>query len=307
MFKKELFTDKEILSFKLRELFSDQGYSLYKMNTFEPYSFYLENMDFLSSQDILYFADKDGTLMALKPDITLSIVRNLDTSLDKHKLYYSEHVYRVPRASDKFREILQFGVEVIGRLSDEDLFNLIYLAAESLLIIDDNPILLISDNSIFQKLIEKAGLERLRDKIFAAFQNKNLMLLEEILENNREEKYIPVFSSLLSLFQPLDRGITELESILEDEIFREDIDYLKNLQEYLAKRDLQTSVFLDFSVPEGLKYYDKISFVGLVRGVSSEILRGGEYSNLVKAKEKSYLASGFAIYLEKLNFNRSGS
>ncbi len=307
MFKKELFTDKEILSFKLRELFSGQGYSLYKMNTFEPYSFYLENMDFLSSQDILYFADKDGTLMALKPDITLSIVRNLDTSLDKHKLYYSEHVYRVPRASDKFREILQFGVEVIGKLSDEDMFNLIYLAAESLLIIDDNPILLISDNSIFQKLIEKAGLERLRDKIFAAFQNKNLMLLEEILENNREEKYIPVFSSLLSLFLPLDRGITELESILEDEIFREDIDYLKNLQEYMAKRDLQTQVFLDFSVPEGLKYYDKISFVGLVRGVSSEILRGGEYSNLVKAKEKSYLASGFAIYLEKLNFNRSGS
>ncbi len=307
MFKKELFTDKEILSFKLRELFLSQGYSLYKMNTFEPYSFYLENMDFLSSQDILYFADKDGTLMALKPDITLSIIKHLDTSLDIHKLYYSENVYRVPRSANKFQEILQFGVEVIGRLSDEDLFNLIYLAAKSLLIIGDNPILLISDNSIFQKLIEKAGLERLRDKIFSAFQNKNLMLLEEILEANTKEKYIPVFSGLLSLFQPLDKGIKELESILPDEIFDEDIDYLKNLQEYLAKRDLQTNVFLDFSVPEALKYYDKISFVGLVQGVSSEILRGGEYSNLVKAKEKSYLASGFAIYLEKLNFKGSES
>ena len=77
MFKKELFTNKEILSFKLRELFSSHGYALYEMNSFEPYSFYLENMDFLSSKDILYFADKDGTLMALKPDITLSIIKNL--------------------------------------------------------------------------------------------------------------------------------------------------------------------------------------------------------------------------------------
>ncbi len=302
MFKEELFTKKEILSFKLRELFSSQGYSLYEMNSFEPYSFYLENMDFLSSKDILYFADKDGTLMALKPDITLSIIKNLDTSVDKHKLYYSENVYRVPKSFEKFQEILQFGVEVIGRLSDEDMFSLIYLAAKSLAIIDDNPVLLLSDNSIYQKLIEKAGLSKIHDKIFTAFQEKNLMLLNEVLKDRTDDKYVKILNSLLSLHLPLKEGIVELENMLKDDSFRENIDYLKALHRYLKDNDLQTSVFLDFSIPEGLKYYDKISFVGIIPDVSSEILRGGEYSNLVKTKEKSYLASGFAIYLEKIDF-----
>lgn len=305
MFQQELFTGKEILSFKLRELFSAQGYLLYEMNTFEPYSFYLDNMDFLSSKDILYFADKDGTMMALKPDITLSIIKNLDTTVDKHKLYYSENVYRVPRASEKFQEILQFGVEVIGRLSDEDMFHLIYLAARSLLIIDDNPVLLISDNSIYQKLLKKAGLSKMHDQIFTAFQNKNLMLLNEILQDSTEEKYIDIFNSLLSLHLPLDQGIKELENILDDDIFRVNIEYLQDLYRYLAHKDLPTKVLLDFSIPEGLKYYDKISFIGIVPEVSSEILRGGEYSNLIRTKEESYLASGFAIYLGKIDFNGS--
>ncbi len=302
MFKKELFTDKEILSFKLRELFSSQGYSLYEMNSFEPYSFYLENIDFLSSKDILYFSDKDGTLMALKPDITLSIIKNLDTTIEKHKLYYNEHVYRVPKSSEKFQEILQFGVEVIGKLSNEDMFNLILLAARSLSIIDDRPVLLISDNGIFQKMIEKAELKRVHDKIFTAFQDKNRMLLNDVLKDRADERTIDIFNSLLSLHQPLDQGIEELENILKDESFCENIEYLKDLRDYLRDNDLQTSVFLDFSIPEGLKYYDKISFVGIIPGVSSEILRGGEYSNLVKTKEASYLATGFAIYLEKIDF-----
>ncbi len=302
MFKKELFTHKEVLSFELRALCSSQGYSLYKMNAFEPYSFYLENIDFLSSKNILYFTDRDGTLMALKPDITLSIIKNLDTAKEKHKLYYSENVYRAPKMSGNFREILQFGVEVIGRLSDEDLFNLIFMAAKSLLVFDDMPVLLISDNSMIQKMMEKAGLSKLiNDRILNAFQNKSLMLLKEVLtDNHADQKDQDILASLLSLHLPLDRGIEKLEKILDGETFRENIEYLKDLNQYLKNQDLNTQVFLDFSIPEGLKYYDRLSFVGVIPGVSSAILRGGEYSNLVKTKEKSYLASGFAIYLEKI-------
>ncbi|NLJ64101.1 MAG: hypothetical protein GX337_01760 [Christensenellaceae bacterium] len=301
MFKKELFTQKELLSFKLRELFSSYGYSLYKMKTFEPYSFYLENMDFLSSKNILYFTDRDGTLMALKPDITLSIIKNLDTALDKHKVYYNETVYRAPNSTGNFQEILQFGVEIIGRLSDDDMFNLIFLAAKSLLIIDEKPVLIVSDNSLSQKVIEKAGLSKVNGKIFDAFQNKNLMLLNDILRDNyTEQKYIDILPKLLSLHLPLDKGIEELEKILDDDAFHKNIEYLKGLYRYLENNNLKTKVFLDFSIPEGFKYYDGLSFVGIIPGVSSEILRGGEYSNLVKTKEKSYLASGFAIYLEKI-------
>ena len=59
----------------LRALYSSYGYAKYKMNRFEEYDLYARNKDFLVSGNIITFTDTDGSLMALKPDVTLSIVK----------------------------------------------------------------------------------------------------------------------------------------------------------------------------------------------------------------------------------------
>jgi ATP phosphoribosyltransferase regulatory subunit len=64
--------------FALRSLYSSYGYSQYKMGKFEEYDLYAHNKSFLVSERILSFTDTDGRLMALKPDVTLSIVKNVD-------------------------------------------------------------------------------------------------------------------------------------------------------------------------------------------------------------------------------------
>ena len=58
----------------LRELYHQHGYQLYRMSKFEPYDLYARNRSFLVSENILTFTDTDGRLMALKPDVTLSII-----------------------------------------------------------------------------------------------------------------------------------------------------------------------------------------------------------------------------------------
>ena len=45
------------------------------MNKFENYELYLENKSFLASENIVTFTDPSGKLLALKPDITLSILK----------------------------------------------------------------------------------------------------------------------------------------------------------------------------------------------------------------------------------------
>ena len=67
---------EERVLFQLRSLYQSYGYRPYKMSKFEEYDLYVRNKDFLVSDGIITFTDTDGRLMALKPDVTLSIIKN---------------------------------------------------------------------------------------------------------------------------------------------------------------------------------------------------------------------------------------
>ena len=83
----------ERILFALRSLYDKYGYSRYKMNKFEEYDLYARNKDFLISDRVITFTDTTGKLMALKPDVTLSIVKNTkDDGNTVQKLYYNENV-----------------------------------------------------------------------------------------------------------------------------------------------------------------------------------------------------------------------
>ncbi len=71
--------ERTVLSF--RALFESKGYRRIKANRFEEYRFYLENINFLRSEQLITFSDLDGRLRALKPDVTLSIVKHYGLSL----------------------------------------------------------------------------------------------------------------------------------------------------------------------------------------------------------------------------------
>ncbi len=62
----------------LRGLFEQRGYRRYRMSNFEAYDLYRENKNFLESEGIITFTDASGRLMALKPDVTMSIVKQYE-------------------------------------------------------------------------------------------------------------------------------------------------------------------------------------------------------------------------------------
>ena len=84
----EVVRNEEQAVFKLRSLYQRYGYEAYKMSRFEEYDLYVRNKDFLASQEIITFADRNGRLLALKPDVTLSIIQNtVDRPGQVQKLY----------------------------------------------------------------------------------------------------------------------------------------------------------------------------------------------------------------------------
>ena len=100
--------------FALRTLYQQYGYMPFKMSKFEEYEFYIQNKDFLVSDRIISFNDTNGKLLALKPDVTLSIIKNgEDKPGEKQKVCYNENVYRVSDNTHQFKEIMQTGIECI--------------------------------------------------------------------------------------------------------------------------------------------------------------------------------------------------
>ena len=100
--------EEAILRFK--NLYRQYGYKQYKMSKFEEYDLYAENKNFLTNSNIITFTDLNGKLMALKPDVTLSIAKNVKDTDGIQKLYYSENVYRARKGGNEFREIMQTGL-----------------------------------------------------------------------------------------------------------------------------------------------------------------------------------------------------
>ncbi|MBQ8402083.1 MAG: hypothetical protein IJX14_09150, partial [Clostridia bacterium] len=77
----------------MRALYESFGYTKYKMSKFEDYDLYRDNKRFLPKGEIITFSGRDGRLMALTPDVTLSIVKNARDG-EQIREYYNENVYR---------------------------------------------------------------------------------------------------------------------------------------------------------------------------------------------------------------------
>ncbi len=84
---------EEVAALKLRALYQEAGFNLFCLKSFEEYNFYLENKNFLADDDVIKFSAADGRLLALNPDVTLSIVKNT-AAHESRRLYYNENIYR---------------------------------------------------------------------------------------------------------------------------------------------------------------------------------------------------------------------
>ena len=105
---------QERVSLQLRLLYERAGFSKYHMGRFEEYGLYQENRRFLSSEQVITFTDLDGRLLALKPDVTLSIAKNAQVeSGGCGRYYYMAVSYthldvykRQPKLCSRYRSVI---------------------------------------------------------------------------------------------------------------------------------------------------------------------------------------------------------
>lgn len=291
---------QEKVIFGLRSLYRSYGYTQYKMSKFEEYDLYAKNKDFLISDHVITFTDTNGKLMALKPDVTLSIIKNIkDRSDGVQKLFYNENVYRISKGNQSFKEIMQVGLECIGDIGEKDIRQVIVLAALSLRSISRSCVLNMTDLDLLSQVTADAEASGAKSAdIIRCVEEKNEDGLKKL---GISEKHMAILSSLIRTSGAAQKVLPDLIRTLDGLC---DTTSLQRLSRIIASIDdpqIRNIIQVDFSVVSDLNYYNGIVFNGFVENVPSAVLSGGQYDKLMKKMKHSSRAVGFAVYLDMLD------
>ncbi len=304
MFNDGILKKEERAVFSLRALYKSYGYSSFKMSKFEEYDLYLKNKDFLISDRIITFNGKDGKLLALKPDVTLSIIKNTSPEKGcKSKVFYNENVYRISGATGEFKEIMQTGLECIGDIDISDIFEVLTLAVRSLSCISEDFVLDISHMGLLSALLDGVSDSPVfKKEITALIAEKNSheakLLCEKYgISSENTEK----ISALSSLYGTPYVVLEKLSAMCDSEASRSAYDQLCRLCSLLESLPESGRIRMDFSVVNDMNYYNGIVFRGFLSGIPEGVLSGGEYGKLLQNMGKDMGAMGFAIYLDQLS------
>ena len=291
---------EEQVAFSLRALYHRYGYSQYKMSKFEEYDLYGKNKDFLISGGVITFTDTNGRLMALKPDVTLSIVKSSRPVPGQvQKVCYNENVYRISKGSGGYKEILQTGLECIGDVDDYCLAEVLVLAGESLRLISDEFRLSLSHAGIVEAMLDALALDgEVRRQVLRCLGEKNLHELEAVCAAaGCDAAAVGRLKALSQLSGPAGEVLPRLTELGCDE---EAIRLLGLLNAALEQNGLADRLCIDFSVLGDMRYYNGVTFKGYVRGIPESVITGGQYDKLLRRMGKPGRAVGFAVYLDLL-------
>ncbi len=289
---------EERIIFQLRQLYQQYGYVQFRMSKFEEYELYARNKKFLVSEQVLTFTDTDGKLLALKPDVTLSIIKNTRDTQGVEKLYYNENVYRTAPTSHGYREIMQVGLECIGDLDVCAVGEVLLLAARSLEIIGKDYLLDLSHMGFLAGLLDAMGWED-RTEILALVGEKNVPAMAALCEKQGMDGHLTRdLCRLTQVYGTPEQVLPALEAMVVNDQMKQALAELGEVCRLLA--GCRDNLRLDFSVVNDMHYYSGITFRGWLPGLAASVLSGGRYDNLLHRMGKQGGAIGFAVYLDQL-------
>ena len=290
----------ENVMFSLRTLYNTYGYAQYTMSKFEEYDLYARNKDFLISDSVITFTDNNGKLMALKPDVTLSIVKNSkDEPNTVQKVFYNENVYRVSKGSHSFKEIMQVGLECLGAIDDYCICEVLTLAAESLQHISPACILDVSHIGLLSDLIDRMGVpSEKKAELFKCIGEKNTHELQNICrEVGVDDVAIGTLKQVVTTVGKPSNVLPKLSVLLSDLPSWGDFEHIIRALENDA---ISEKLRIDFSVVDDIHYYNGIVFKGFINGLPAAVLSGGQYDKLMQKMKRQSGAVGFAVYMDML-------
>lgn len=300
---------KQQIETDLLRLFALWGYAPVATPTFE-YTEALERGN--GHSDKLYrFFDRDGSALALRPEVTTPIARLVATRLRDAafplRLAYVGSVFRYdePQAG-RHREFTQAGVELIGSDRPEADAEVVAMAVSALAATGlTNFAVDIGHVGYYRGIVDALPLAaEVKLQVRQAVLSRNLVALEEVLAgsglNRADAERVLALPGLRGDATVLDRAADLVKGTPAEAACLEALANLREILAYVSGHGLAPPVRVDLGLLKDLDYYTGMVLEGYTADLGFSICSGGRYDRLLGRFDFPAPASGFALGVERL-------
>ncbi|NLG49555.1 MAG: ATP phosphoribosyltransferase regulatory subunit [Chloroflexi bacterium] len=290
----------------LEETFQRWGYTRIIPPTFEYYESLATEVSPQIQEDMYRFFDREGHILALRPDMTVPVARVVATKLyDQElplRLYYVGNVFRYeePQAGRR-REFTQAGIELVGAGTPEADAEVVAVAVAALRAMGvTNFQINLGQVAFLQAILSEIGLTNgASRRLEQAIDRKNDVELRMVLADLGITGDV---ASAIHAIPHLCGGrevLQQARRLAINAAARQAIDYLEAVYALLQVENVAEHVILDLGEIRHMAYYTGISFLGYVEGLGFPICGGGRYDTLIARFGQSLPAVGFALGVER--------
>ena len=289
------------------EIFAGWSYDEIIVPMFDYHDLFARGMGSERAERTYRFTDRDGALLALRPEMTSLVARTVATRFVQRdrpiRLCYSGEVFRYDEPTEKAaREFHQLGIEQIGQASPTADVEVLLIAAEMLTKFGlDGFRITLSHVDFFNGVATALKMnEAQRIQLRELIDRRNSIALDGFLKTNAPEMDDDRRKSFCQLTQIAGKSeaITKARETLRNETSRTAIEQLAAIYETLTALGIDEHFDIDFGDAGGLEYYTGLTFKVYVPGWGTEIGSGGRYDNLISNFGKSEPAVGFSFGLD---------
>lgn len=301
------YAKKLLVEEKLHDTIQLYGYQDIQTPAFEFYEVYGREMGTAPSSQLYKFFDREGNILALRPDFTPSCARCaakyfMDETSPLRFTYRGSAFCDVSSLQGKLKETTQLGAELMLDASVEAEAEMISMMAEALLNCGLTGFSIsVGDVEYFKGISSQAGLSgevetELQDFVSA----KNYFGARELL--NRERVRSDYAQVLLKLADITDGTgeLSEAKSLVDNERSLQAIERLEALREVLKKYGTDKYVSFDLGLLSRYHYYTGVIFKAYTYGVGDAVATGGRYDRLLSRFGKDAPAVGFVASVDDI-------
>lgn len=292
---------------ELVKLFLNWGYQEVITPTFEYHETLKAGSPETADDSSFRFFDRNGRMLALRPDMTTPIARVAVMRMKERplplRLFYLANVFRQEETqAGRQCEFYQAGVELLGTGSVAADAEVVALAVESLLaagLIDFQVCL--GQVDFISGIMSEAGLDATTaHKVKQALIERNMVGLSELLEECRMEPSIKKLLQELPMLHGKMEMLQEVRGRVKNKISQSALDNLAAIYRLLENYGIDRYVMFDLGIIRDLDYYTGMVFEAYTTGLGYPICGGGRYDRMAGAFGREQPATGFAMGIERV-------
>ena len=299
---------RRVIETTAMNIFAGWSYEEIVTPTVDYYPLFEQGIGETEAERSFRLTDRDGRLLALRPDVTASIARASATLFANRvrplRLCYSATVFHQHSQSsaDWRRESTQIGCELVGKNSAAADMEILAITTELLrrLELDGSFVITLSDVEIFSGIVENLGLNtKARDELRHLVDIRAVSELERFLSAYTSFDEAAAFANLIQLS---GRGelFTKARSVITNLRSRAALDRLENLWGVIESLGWSANFEIDLGDVSRLDYYTGLTFKIYVRELGARMGGGGRYDNLTAKFGRAEPAIGFVVELDAL-------